>query len=429
MAAAPRVGDVLRVTAAQDVNPATGYIPVLEGDEVKILHVEPGEWLFVARVSPQCDRGWLPVDSVLPRGFSIGDQARLVQAVEDWAWAGFEGPLSPGETVEILFVGDEGDSAGWVFARRHAEPHDRGWLREQAVCAGYGEEGEVLQLAGQDAVSTALWECTNCGEPNKFLRIFCNACATPSHAVWECAACGELNKPTRMACNNCSTPKIRKPAPDSVSTPELVSELQPQGTGNLAAAVGRCPLPKDLPTCIVGDSGLQLNKSKGTAAFDVQLQSLLGPNVDVVRYPGEGAEAITRCLQSRPSTGVAIAVWNLNELFDKSNALKKSYPVFVDGVALCLARELRRFSHRVAVVGGSATLWNVSGRFDEWADRVRDIFRDNGIWVVDGIDCYSKLSMKNGGWHARSTDENKMLMASYYASLVRSAVAEGHLAG
>ena len=44
---------------------------------------------------------------------------------------------------------------------------------------------------------------------------------------------------------------------------------------------------------IVGDSALQLNKSKGTVGFEAELKALLGPHVDIIRFPGEGAGAIS----------------------------------------------------------------------------------------------------------------------------------------
>jgi hypothetical protein len=43
---------------------------------------------------------------------------------------------------------------------------------------------------------------------------------------------------------------------------------------------------------IVGDSALQLNKSKGTVGFEAELKALLGPHVEIIRFPGEGAGAI-----------------------------------------------------------------------------------------------------------------------------------------
>ena len=101
---------------------------------------------------------------------------------------------------------------------------------------------------------------------------------------------------------------------------------------------------------------MQLNRSKGTTGFDYQLQRLLGPNAKVVRYPGEGAAAIAKYLKQQEQHGVdvVIAVWHLNELFDKGYKVAKDYPVVMDSLAINLATELKRFPKHLAVVGGSA---------------------------------------------------------------------------
>ena len=38
--------------------------------------------------------------------------------------------------------------------------------------------------------------------------------------------------------------------------------------------------------------GLQLRKSKGSSGFDKELSDALGCNVEILRFPGEGGEAI-----------------------------------------------------------------------------------------------------------------------------------------
>ena len=74
----------------------------------------------------------------------------------------------------------------------------------------------------------------------------------------------------------------------------------------------------------------------------------------------------------------------------------------------------------MAVVGGSADLWRAPDAFDTYAERVRGIIAERNVRVVDGTDCYSKLSMTQGGWHARSNDANKQCMAFYFANLIRN---------
>lgn len=179
------------------------------------------------------------------------------------------------------------------------------------------------------------------------------------------------------------------------------------------------PRPDQLKICIVGDSGLQLNKSKGTAGFETDIRAILGPNTDVVRFPGEGAATITRWVQSKRSEAHAVVVvWFLNELFTTRWTLVEQYPARMDGLAQGLAAALKDFPYRAAVIGGGACLWRVSGQFDTWADRVRTIVRSQGIHVVDGLDAYSGLELTDDHWHARSTPANKARLASYFAKLV-----------
>merc|ERR1712226_136696 len=111
------------------------------------------------------------------------------------------------------------------------------------------------------------------------------------------------------------------------------------------------------------------------------------------------------------SLDVVVAVWMLNELFDKSNNLMRACPPQLESLTLTFASELKRFPYHMVVVGGSSKLWGVAGQFDVWAEKVRTIFTKQGIWVVDGIDLYTNLTMTGDGWHARSTPENKLGMA------------------
>ena len=172
----------------------------------------------------------------------------------------------------------------------------------------------------------------------------------------------------------------------------------------------------------VGDSALQLNKTKGTSDFDWELQQALGPNfkVDRQRFPGEGAAAITQWLRGRGELDIVIPVWMLNEAFRKDGTFIEPYPPMIDALALDLARELKRFRYVVAVLGGSAQVWNAPDNFDAYAARVKSIFQHQGIQVVDGLGCYGRLKIKDG-WHASSNDENKYIMGHYFAQLVRGA--------
>jgi len=212
-------------------------------------------------------------------------------------------------------------------------------------------------------------------------------------------------------------------APSPPLNVQFSTTSAPSSYSPVLGATMRPMVTSSLKVSLVGDSGLQLNKSKGTSGFESDLRLLLGPNVEVVRFPGEGAEAITRYLHSKRGTvHVAVAVWFLNELFNGSGQIVGAYPPHMDHLAMGLADALKSFPFHIAVIGGAACLWKVSGQFDIWAERARNVVSEQGVCVVDGLDCYSALELKD--WHARSTPENKTCMASYFANLVMQVVAE-----
>lgn len=174
-----------------------------------------------------------------------------------------------------------------------------------------------------------------------------------------------------------------------------------------------------LRTYIVGDSGLRLKKSKGTSDFLPQWRQILGPNARIVSFPGEGASAITRYLHRiRSDAQAVVVVWFLNELFTSQWRLIDEYPAYLDALAEGLADALGLFPRRAAVIGGCARLWNVSGKFDSWAERLRGIVSRRGIHVVSGEDLYSLCGIAGDRWHVRSTPRNKAILASYFASLL-----------
>jgi len=151
--------------------------------------------------------------------------------------------------------------------------------------------------------------------------------------------------------------------------------------------------------CIVGDSGLRLKKSKGTAGFEADLKCMLGPNLEIVTYPGEGAEAITKYISSmRGVAHIVVAVWFLNELFSDAKQLVSVYPQRVNTLAKKLAKTLLQFPYQAAVIGGSAALWDVPGEFDIWAKRIRDAVSEEGVFVVDGVAGYSTLALAKDHW-------------------------------
>merc|ERR1712107_950737 len=113
-----------------------------------------------------------------------------------------------------------------------------------------------------------------------------------------------------------------------------------------------------------GDSGLTLKKSKGTSGFLTELRQLLGSNINIASFPGEGASTITRYLHSiRNHAHAVVVVWFLNELFPSRWRVVDQYPADMDALAEELADVLKSFLYRAAIIGGSAHLWSVSGKF------------------------------------------------------------------
>lgn len=151
---------------------------------------------------------------------------------------------------------------------------------------------------------------------------------------------------------------------------------------------------------------------------------MLGQDVGIIRFAGGGATDIIAYLQQHRSIDVVVAVWLLNELFHDGHRLVATYPRYMDALAGRLATELKRYPHHIALVGGSANLWNVNKRFDAMAEHIRSIFLHQGIPLVDGVECYAGLTRIHDGWHAASNDDNKMRMASYFGQLVREHVSK-----
>ena len=192
---------------------------------------------------------------------------------------------------------------------------------------------------------------------------------------------------------------------------------------------------------LIGDSTLQLNKSKGTTGFDAEFQQSLqqflksylpnhvGVQGRVNRNPGATGSTLLQLLEKTDACGVDCVglVWMLTDLCEpcSPDAL-----AVASSLASRLALSMQRFSHKFAVIGGSSELWGVGESFDEGATEIRCIFESYGIPTVDGVDLYlnSGLTYKKGEWHIKtdSTGHNKAIMGSYYAGLVKKVVQSKH---
>ena len=209
----------------------------------------------------------------------------------------------------------------------------------------------------------------------------------------------------------------------------MASASSAAGPSSASDSAGvREPIQRGLQALVVGDSGLSLNKSRrGSTAFEWELSQELGQGIQahIKRFPGEGATAIINHLRFRRNdVDVVVAVWFLNELFTGYRQLVHEYPDFMDRLAIELAEALVLVPCAMAVIGGTAELWRVPERYNDYVRRICQLFSDRGILVVDGTDLYPFLSRWPDGWHARSTDKNKQLMAEYYANLIRTMILE-----
>ena len=367
---------------------------VARGDEFIILYIgtdgdEEG-YVFARRVKHPGDEGWLPLCALSAMSFRRQVACTLFarEYITDWKRLGFAAAIAAGDELIIRYIGTDREERGYIYARRARDPGDEGWLLLRALTNKRDTTDAIPQPSLPSGWQPAqVYAATCVHNYNNSVRTQYSP-GVVINAQHDCAM-------------------------SSDTQPVSVQECRAQ-------PLALC----DLKICVAGDSGLQLNRSKGTTSFQKELQALLGPHAEVHRFPAEGATAIGSFLHSMQSFDVVVIVWLLNEFFDNRNKLLATYPLSIDAAARGLAQELKRFPYHLAVIGGSAALWNVPERFDAWANRVCDIFTSEGIAVDSGIDCFSDLTMTKDGWHACSTPENKNQMAAYYARLVTLLVAE-----
>lgn len=206
-----------------------------------------------------------------------------------------------------------------------------------------------------------------------------------------------------------------------LSVPPKSRSRSPRATHTSAAPCGKHDV------LLVGDSALSLKKSKGNSDFKQELKAkLVGMNVEIKRFAGAGVGAILECLDQQSKLDIVVAVWFLNEAFEKDNQLKAEYPAALDNLTVKLAAVLGKTHLSIAVVGGSAKLWGVDVRFDTWAKRVRNILRRAGVDVYDGVELFGMIDEAGGRkhWHALNCQSNKECMANYFAGLVRNVLAK-----
>ena len=158
------------------------------------------------------------------------------------------------------------------------------------------------------------------------------------------------------------------------------------------------PLPPTGTVLLISDLGLAVcDEEKGKPIelpMEVALhKAALNMSCRVVSIPGAGALEIgERLVGLVPKTNTVIVVWLLNELFDEQGILLSADSVDkvwsnVEESARTLAGSLRRFKHRMAVIGGSHRLWSVAEKFDEYVSQVTRIVEAEGVYVDNNRLC------------------------------------------
>ena len=106
-------------------------------------------------------------------------------------------------------------------------------------------------------------------------------------------------------------------------------------------------------------------------------------------------------------------VWALNDLVNKNWTWKEEIPGLEDIVDQ-FDIKTRKFGARHFTVGGDAARWKAPPAFNAVRDRVRDLLAFRGISSDDGEALFETLTVcGEGNWHAASTDQNRIAMASF----------------
>ena len=179
------------------------------------------------------------------------------------------------------------------------------------------------------------------------------------------------------------------------------------------------PLPPSIEVVLIGDSGLAVYGGRKGKSIEWPMKAALhkaGLNKPcrVVSIPGAGAtQIINQLVNLLPKKNTVIVVWLLNELFDQQgtllsgNRMEKAEQKVRES-ARTLARTLRDFQHRMAVIGGSHKLWDVDEKFDEYVLAVTQIMKAEGIIVDNKASVYGKTELKQ--WHVVDNPSNLQLI-------------------
>ena len=131
-------GYLAEVIHCWPAEPGTGYLETWTGDILIVLYVgsrgtEKG-WLYaqrhaVGKSNHVADNaGWVPASVT---------RTTVKKAVPVASESGYLTPLSIGDTVEVLYVGNKLDEEGWIFARRtvrrSCNDANAGWLKANVL--------------------------------------------------------------------------------------------------------------------------------------------------------------------------------------------------------------------------------------------------------------------------------------------------------
>lgn len=165
MAPIPNIGGVTTVRRKQPVEQGSGFLNVLSGEQVKIVHIGSGDkdrgWLFAHAVTGDTTRvGWMPVSSILTeRSLAEASERehihKAVRPVAAWPGncQGYLVPVHEGELLQVLHVGAPGtDESGWVFAKRVSTPEESGWLAAEVLALPTDSPAPAADSAAMSSV-------------------------------------------------------------------------------------------------------------------------------------------------------------------------------------------------------------------------------------------------------------------------------------
>mmetsp|Transcript_129429 Transcript_129429/g.224718 ORF Transcript_129429/g.224718 Transcript_129429/m.224718 type:complete len:664 (+) Transcript_129429:91-2082(+) len=170
-----KTGEVVLVVKEFSPPPDSGYFAAAKGDTAQVLHVgDTGDekgWVYVRRVGGK-DEGWINEEKVKPNvdlapspvanatvQHSTGSGQMMQLAIARSSVSNNMGgylSVDKDDLLEVLYRGDSGENAGWIYAQRRGQPRAEGWLQEDAVIFLVPEDRQERGAAVAVADTSAL---------------------------------------------------------------------------------------------------------------------------------------------------------------------------------------------------------------------------------------------------------------------------------